>query len=141
MTLDSFCPGSFVRLVLKTMNPSQAIERIRQVIRLQHKAYSTEATYVYWLRRYIHALQDIPEDLPSEKKLERFLTDLALKEDVAATTQNQAFNAVVYLYAHVLEKPLANVDALRAKRPVRQRHAPSVADTQALLRAIRTTGG
>jgi integrase len=94
-----------------------------------------------WLRRYIHALQDIPEDLPSEKKLERFLTELAIKEDVAATTQNQAFNAVVFFYAHVLEQPLGNVDALRAKRPVRERHAPSVGDTQALLRTIRDAGG
>jgi integron integrase len=114
---------------------------MREVIRRQHKALSTEDCYVFWLRRYVHALRNIPGDLPSEKKLERFLTDLAVREDVAATTQNQAFNAVVFFYAHVLEQPLGNVDALRAKRPVRVRNAPSVVDTHALLKAIRNTGG
>ena len=123
------------------MNPSKAIDRMREVIRRQHKSLSTEDCYVFWLRRYIQALQEMPDDLPSEKKLERFLTDLAVKEDVAATTENQAFNAVLFFYAHVLEKPLGNVDALRAKRPMRERHAPSVADTRALLQNIRNTGG
>lgn len=141
MSLDSLCPGELVRLGPKTMRPTQAIERLRQVLRCQHKALSTEATYVYWLRRYIYALQDMPEETPSEKKLERFLTSLAIKEDVADTTQNQAFNAVVFFYAHVLQQPLGNVDSLRAKRPIRERHAPSVADTQALLQTIRNTGG
>src|SRR5436190_14784697 len=123
------------------MNPSKAIDRMREVIRRQHKSLSTEDCYLFWLRRYIHALENIPDDLLSEKKLERFLTDLAVREDVAATTQNQAFNAVVFFYAQVLEQPLGNVDALRAKKPVRERHAPSVADTQALLQTIRDAGG
>jgi len=47
----------------------------------------------------------------------------------------------VFFHTHVLEQPLGNVDALRAKRPVRERHAPSVSDTQALLRTIRDAGG
>ena len=64
------------------MSPTQAIDRLRHVIRRQHKALSTEATYAYWLRPYIHSLHEMPGDLPSEKKLERFLTDLAIKEDV-----------------------------------------------------------
>ena len=123
------------------MNQSQAIDRMRQVIRRQHKSVSSEDCYLFWLRRYIRALRDMAEDLSREKKLERFLTDLAIREDVAATTQNRAFNAVVFFYKDVLEQPLGNVDALRAKRPVRERHAPSVADTQALLQNIRNRCG
>jgi hypothetical protein len=105
------------------MNPSQAICRMREVIRRQHKALSTEDCYLFWLRRYMKALRKMPEGLSSEKKLELFLTDLARYRDVSASTQNQAFNAVLFFYRDVLGQPIGNVDALRAKRPVHERQA------------------
>ncbi|HEY5910342.1 MAG TPA: integron integrase [Verrucomicrobiae bacterium] len=123
------------------MKESQAIDRLRQVIRRQHKALSTEDSYVFWVRRYIHSLASTAPELPSEKKVEIFLTRLALRYNVAASTQNQAFNAVIFLYKQVLGQPLGNVDALRAKRPLHERHAPSVSDTRQLLQAIRNVGG
>ena len=123
------------------MNTAQAIDRMRQVIRLQHKALATEDSYVLWLRRYINALRHMPPQLPSEKKLETFLTDLAVAHDVSASTQNQAFNAILYFYNHVLNQPLSNVNALRAQRPAHERHAPTPADTGALLQTIRNHGG
>jgi hypothetical protein len=75
------------------MNTSQAICRMREVIRRQHKALSTEGSYIFWLRRYMTALREMPEGLSSEKKLEQFLTDLARRRNVSASTQNQALNA------------------------------------------------
>ena len=72
------------------MNTAQAIRRMREVIRRQHKALSTEKGYVFWLRRYLTALREMPEGLSSQKKLEQFLTDLARRRDVSASTQNQA---------------------------------------------------
>ena len=69
---------------------------MREVIRRQHKALATEVTSVHWLRRYIGALQNMLPTLSSEQKLERFLNELALKWDVAASTQNQASNAIVF---------------------------------------------
>ena len=123
------------------MKSTQAIERLRHIIRRQHKALATEDCYAFWLGRYIKALHRIPSELPSEKKLELFLTALALRRNVAASTQNQAFNAVVFFYKEVLGKPLGNVDALRAKRPVQERHAPSVSDTHRLLQTISNVGG
>ncbi len=77
------------------MNADHAIDRMRQVIRRQHKALSTEDSYIQWLRRYMKALRQMPPGLSSEKKLETFLTDLACERDVSASTQNQAFNAIV----------------------------------------------
>jgi hypothetical protein len=59
------------------MNATDAIERMRQVIRRQHKALTTEDGYVLWLRRYVKALRQMPPELPSAKKLARFLTALA----------------------------------------------------------------
>jgi hypothetical protein len=47
------------------MKPYEAIDRIRDVIRRQHKALSTEETYVFWVRRYIHALKKMPGELSS----------------------------------------------------------------------------
>jgi hypothetical protein len=58
-----------------------------------------------------------PTRSAQRKKLEKFLTDLAIRQDVWESTQNQALNAVLFFYKHVLEKQLGNVDALRATRP------------------------
>lgn len=123
------------------MNSTQALERARQVIRRQHKTLSTEHTYLYWLRKYIAGVQSMPDVLASEQKLERFLTDLALCENVSASTQNQAFNAILFFYRDVLGKPLANVDALRATRPDRVRRSPTVQETQALLAEVKNESG
>jgi len=95
------------------MNSSQAIRQTRDVLRRQHKALATEHAYLFWLRRYINALHSTPTDIPSEKKLALFLPGLALRHNVAASTLNQAFNAVVSFYKEVLGKPLGHVDALR----------------------------
>jgi len=59
------------------MTTSQAMGQLRLVLRRQHKALSTEKTYLFWLRRYIQALFQMPRHLSSEQKLERFLSDLA----------------------------------------------------------------
>jgi hypothetical protein len=54
------------------MNLPNAIERLRNIIRRQHKSLSTEDAYVYWLRRYVSALSAMPGSPPSEQKLENF---------------------------------------------------------------------
>ena len=118
------------------MNTEQAIQRLRQVIRRQHKALSTESTYVYWLGRYINAVHRMPHSLSSEQRLERFLTQLASNSNVSASTQNQALNAILFFYGAVLGQPIQGVDALRANRPVHLRHAPTVPETRALLQSV-----
>jgi integron integrase len=123
------------------MNLHFAIERLRDVLRRQHMALATESTYVHWLRQYMTALNTMPATLPSEQKLELFLTHLARHRDLSANSQNQAFNAVLYFYKEVLRQPLQNVDALRARRPARLRRAPTVTETQALLQTIKDRAG
>jgi hypothetical protein len=80
-------------------------------------------------------------NLSCEQKLERFLSALAQRHAVAASTQNQAFNAIAFFYKDVLGTPLQNVDALRATRPAHLRHAPTVTETRALLQAVRDVAG
>ena len=104
------------------MNLTNAIERLRGVLRRQHKALATDSTCVYWLRHYVTALNTMPAMLSSEQKFERFLTDLARRRDLSASSQNQALNAVLFFFKEVLRQPLQGVDALRAKRPARLRH-------------------
>ena len=113
---------------------------------VRHNEVNTEqtcdlASYVFWLRRYMTALRQMPEGLSSEKKLEQFLTDLARHRDVSASTQNQALNAILFFYRDILGQPIGSVNALRAKRPVHARHAPTMGETQLLLQTIRNEGG
>ena len=68
------------------MNAEFAIRRLQVVVRRQQKALSTEETYVYWLRRYIAALPRYPATMTSEKKVERFLSDLVRHRDISASS-------------------------------------------------------
>lgn len=123
------------------MTTTEAKEKMRAVIRRQHLTIATEQTYLGWLARYMAAIKQMPRELPSEQKLERFLTDLAIKQNVSASTQNQAFNAIIYFYKDVLGMPLKNVDALRAKRGQHLRHAPTLEETRQLIATVRNVGG
>jgi hypothetical protein len=67
------------------MNTEQAIQRLREVVRRQHNAISTESTYAFWLRRYMLAIPRYAEELTSEQKLERFLTELSRDRDISAS--------------------------------------------------------
>jgi len=123
------------------MTTADAIMRLRNVLRRQHKALATEDAYVHWLRRYMAAIRQMPNALPSEKKLERFITELARTRNSAASTQNQAFNAIAFFYKEVLGHPLQSVDALRANRPAHLRHAPTVDEVRTLLQSVRDVFG
>ena len=83
-------------------------------------ARSTEDTYVYWIRRFIlfhrkrHPLE------MGKKEVEVFLTHLAVDQDVSASTQNQAFSALLFLYRKVLECDFGWLNnVVRVKRPKR----------------------
>jgi integron integrase len=90
-------------------------------MRLHHYSIHTERSYTDWIKRYIHFHRmRSREDLANgESKIETFLTDLAVNGKVAPSTQNQAMNALVFLYRQVLKAPLEEkIDAVRADRKV-----------------------
>jgi len=118
------------------MTTVQAIEKLADVIRRKHLSLSTEQSYCGWLKRYCGYVKKLPPELSSEQKLERFLTALARK-DVAASTQNQAFNAIVFFYKEVAGIGIKNIQSLRARRPQQLRHAPSRENTARLLETIQ----
>lgn len=118
-------------------------QQLRRKIRLQGKADSTADAYWYWIRRFLLFARDKrgqwvhPRDL-GRRQVEIWLTHLANDVDVSANTQNQAFSAICYLYKEVLNRPLENLSALRAKRPDRVRE---VLDQSELIRLFEQLHG
>ena len=104
-----------------TMNKQpKLLDIVRNKIRLKHYSIRTEEAYVFWIKRYIYFHNKRhPKDM-GRTEIEAFLTDLAVNGEVAASTQNQAFSALLFLYEKVLNKSaFKNIDALRAKKPQR----------------------
>lgn len=98
--------------------PGSLLTAMRQTCRRKNLAESTERTYIQWIRRYVqyHDLEH-PSDLSSDD-VSDFLTFLASKKRVAASTQNQALNAIVFLYKHVLNLDLEEFTPfIRARKP------------------------
>jgi integron integrase len=119
--------------------PKKLLDRVRDAIRLKHYSYRTEETYVQWIRRYIlfHNKRH-PQEM-GVPEIEEFLTHLAVEGNVAAATQNQALNSLVFLYRHVLQQELdARINAIRAKRPQR---LPVVLSPEESLAIIQQTTG
>jgi integron integrase len=109
------------------------MELVRRALRERRYSMRTEKAYVHWIRRFILANdRRHPSDL-SEADVARYLSSLALEEQVAAATQNQALAALTFLYASVIKRPLARVDGIVPSR--RPRRLPVVL-TQRELRAI-----
>src|SRR5262249_14760667 len=92
----------------------------RSALRVRHCSSRTEEAYVHWTLRFIryHGLRH-PQELGAAE-INAFLTDLAEKRHVAASTQNQAFAALLFLYQHVLQvDPRRITGVVRANRPKR----------------------
>ena len=103
-----------------THSPPKLLDLVRDAIRLKHYSIRTERTYIDWIRRYIyfHNKQH-PKDL-QERHISRFLTYLAVDRKVAASTQNQALCALVFLYREVLKIQLGEFGEIAwAKKPIK----------------------
>jgi len=122
------------------MNTSEATALLTNAIRRKHLSLSTEKTYLHWLVQFCKFIKAVDPSLTSEAKIEQWLTSLALR-DVAAATQNQAFNAVLFFYRNCLRVELKDINALRAKRGERVRRAPSVDEVRRLLAALKDADG
>lgn len=102
------------------MSPPKLLDQVRAAIRLRHYSLRTEQSYCAWIRRFVlfHNKRH-PQEM-GEAEIRTFLTHLATRRDVAASTQNQALAALLFLYRHVLGIELARIeDVVRAKRPQR----------------------
>jgi len=101
-------------------NPPRLLDQVPRAIRVHHYSYRTEQAYVSWIRRYIVFHQKRhPAELGAEH-IRAFLSTLAVEHRVAASTQNQALAALLFLYREVLQREVeCPEDLVRAKRPRR----------------------
>jgi len=115
------------------------LEQVRDKIRLRHYSIRTEQSYVAWIRRFILFHGKRHPAKMGQAEVEAFLTDLAVRGNVAASTQNQAFCAILFLYKHVLHLDVLNdIDAVRAKRPQR---LPTVLSFEEVMSVINAMSG
>ena len=113
------------------------LDEVRRRMRVKRYSLRTEQAYLYWIRRYIRTnAPRHPRELGG-MALEQFLSDLAQKDRVAASTQNQALAALLFLYREVLALDLPWMDnVVRAKRMPRLPVVLSRTETSTLLRSM-----
>jgi integron integrase len=116
------------------MAEPRLLDQVRERLRLRHYSYRTEQQYVGWIRRFIlfHGKRH-PREMGA-REVEAFLTNLAIRRNVAAATQNQALAALLFLYRHVLKQDLPWLeDLVRARKPRRLPMVLTRRETRALL--------
>ncbi|WDN90869.1 hypothetical protein BuS5_03840 [Desulfosarcina sp. BuS5] len=104
---------------------AKLMDQVKEVLRYHHYAYRTEVTYCQWIVRYIHYYggKTHPREM-GRQQVEAFLSNLVGKKNVAASTQRQALNALVFLYREVLDMPIeGEMMPIRSKKKV---HPPTV---------------
>lgn len=120
MSTSDIPPSGEPASIRSTPNPSRLSEQVRNAIRLRHYSIRTEQSYLDWIKRFIlfHHKKH-PREMGAPE-VEQFLTHLAVDRNVAASTQNQALSALLFLYKEVLgvDLPWMN-DLKRAKKPER----------------------
>jgi len=122
-----------------TPKPGRLMDQVRETLRFFHYSYSTEKNYVQWILRYIRFNnRRHPKDM-GKPEIERFLSHLATKRNVSAATQNQALNAILFLYKRVLKIPVeAEIRAIRATKP---RRLPTVLSRQEIQSIFNQLSG
>jgi integrase len=97
--------------------PPRLLDAVRHAIRARHLSPRTEEAYVHWIRRFIvHHGKRHPRGLGAAE-VTQFLTDLAVRQRVSASTSNQALSALLFLYRHVVVKDLGRLEDLPRGRP------------------------
>ena len=114
--------------------PTRLFDEVRRRLRVKHYSLATERIYLQWIRRFIVANQRRHPREMGGAEVETFLTDLAVVGHVAASTQNQALSALLFLYREVLGISLPWMEnVVRAKRPQRVPTVLSQPEVRALL--------
>jgi len=100
---------------LSTTHKPRLLEQVRQAIRTRHYSDRTEKAYIHWIKRYILFHDKRHPAEMAEPEIGRFLSSLATDRHVSASTQNQAFNALLFLYQEI-----AQTDRTHRRRGARQ---------------------
>lgn len=121
------------------MKPRMLSDAMREVIRAKHYSYSTEKTYLYWLKEFIRFHKGKHPREMREEHIRAFISHLAVKKNVAASTQNQALQGILFLYRDVLNIKLRYIENIeRARKPAR---LPAVFSRDEIAKIFPHLGG
>lgn len=122
------------------MARSRLLDQMREVLRVHHYSIRTEEAYLDWVKRYIIFHNKRHPSEMGEAEITEFLTWLAVNKHVAASTQNQALSAILFLYKKVLNIDLEWLDdVVRAKRPRRLPVVLSKREVMSILDSMKGT--
>jgi len=126
---------------INTFRPTatRLMDQVRETLRFYHYAYNTEKSYTNWILKYIRFNGKRHPKEMGKLEIERFLSHLAVNRDVAAATQNQAFNAIIFLYKKVLAM---DIDFnLRATHANKRKNLPTVLNYEEAEKLIKCMSG
>lgn len=110
------------------------LDRVIAALRARHYSKRTEQAYLHWIKRYIYFHQKRHPAEMGELEMNTFLSHLALKENVSASTQNQALSALLFLYRYVLNREIGKIgEVIRARKPKRLPVVLTPNETKAVL--------
>src|SRR5438093_6725610 len=114
------------------------LDRVRWRLRAKHYSIRTEEAYIDWIRRFILFHRKRHPNEMGEKEISAFLTHLAVEKNVSASTQDQAFSALLFLYQQVLEQKLDFIDNVqRVTRPAKLPVVFTPAEARAVLMQLK----
>jgi len=124
------------------LDPKEILIKMREAIRIKHYSYTTERSYLDWARRFLDYVTNkqkgnMSQVNPDSNDVKDFLSYLAIKQRVSSSTQNQAFNALLFLFRDVLNIELGNLKkTVRAKRGPKLPTVLTVEETQELFKYV-----
>ncbi len=119
-------------------NSPESLRIMRDSLKVRHYARSTQKSYMQWCSRYLTYCESNEIITNSDSAFKAFLSYLALNRRVLSSTQNQAFNAVLYLFRNVWLREPDNIDAVRARKPLR---LPVVLTMEEVRQVLEQTKG
>lgn len=128
------CLPSLVDRQVDCARRPKLLDQMREALRSRHYSPRTEQIYCHWVRRYVH-FHNVrhPADM-GEPEINAFLTHLAVKEEVNASTQNQELSALLFLYRHVLSREVGELgEIIRNRKPKRLPIVMTREEVKALL--------
>jgi integron integrase len=132
-------PGRYSRITPAPAQKPKLLDRLCEALRSRHYSRRTEQSYCHWVKRFIFFHNIRNPVVMAEPEINAFLTHLAVKEKVSASTQNQALSALLFLYRYVLNREIGDLgEVIRARKP---RHIPVVMTREEVKAVLANLAG
>jgi site-specific recombinase XerD len=135
----SISTSRYPRIAPAPAQKPKLLERLSEALRSRHYSRRTEQSYTHWVRRFVFFHNKRHPVEMGELEINAYLTHLAVKEKVSASTQNQALSALLFPYRHVLDREIGDLgEGIRARKP---RHIPVVMTREEVKTVLANLAG